>query len=100
MASEARLDLKRSRPGGANPIAVAPGRLISLDDGDGLGAGPSRDGGFQKRGLARAGRAHDVHGENSTGIQMLAIVLGGGLVRSEQRMVEIDCSRGRHRTSA
>ena len=88
MAPSTGVHLDGARSGPLDAFRVVGGLLVPFDDADLAGGGEPGDGALQQRGLARAGRAHQVDREDPAYGEPGAHVLGQVVVACQHPLFE------------
>jgi hypothetical protein len=91
MAAGAGIDLHRLAAGRADALRIVGRGLIAFDDADAHLPFEIVQRTFEQRGLARAGRAHQIQCQDPTLGEPAAIALGQHLVLGKNLTFECDC---------
>ena len=89
----AGVDLDHRAAGAADPLGVERGLLVALDDRDRAPRRQVADGALQQRGLAGAGRAHQVEREDPRSASQARLSRGERVVLGQHVLLEHDRSR-------
>ena len=90
VAGAAGVDLDRRDAVRLDLLGVDLARDVALDDRDAVAVAQGRDGGQDRRGLARARRGHQVEHEDARGVEPRAVLGGEALVAVEDRFAQVD----------